>query len=168
MKQVPVELHCNIWCASSLHLWRLITHSGQNAADVRGDVCYAHHRLQRTTILDVVQRCEVASVISMLKLWVFWSLAFLHGDIIILNRIVMHLRINILSHPQCFCLLFFWSVFVRRAACPQCHRPNLISLAGLTTVSPTHTPPPVSPLSEGNPKVMLIGWDSVENATVIS
>lgn len=137
---------------------------GSKCSRRQRDVCYAHRKLQRTTLLDVVQQCEVASVILMLK-------TFLHGDISVLNRIVMHLRISI--HPYCFCVSvpmfwFFLSVFMRRAACPQCHRPNLISLAGLTTVSPTHTPPPVSPLSEGNPKVMLIGWDSVENATVIS
>lgn len=38
-------------------------------------------------------------------------------------------------------------------------------------LNPNPTPTPsqsVPPLCEGNPKVMLIGWDSVENATVIS
>lgn len=46
-------------------------------------------------------------------------------------------------------------------ACPA-SPPNLIPLAGL----PTHNPS--ASLTEGNPKVMLIGWDSVENAAVIS
>lgn len=61
----------------------------------------------------------------------------------------------------------FLSAFERQAALPQFQHLNLVFFFILPPILPTLHP--LSPkCCEGNPKVMLIGWDTVEIATVIS
>lgn len=66
---------------------------------------------------------------------------------------------------------FFLSAFERQAALPRFQHLNLVFLFFVFFILPPillslH---PLSPkCCEGNPKVMLIGWDTVEIATVIS